>query len=495
MADEAKGIHVRQCVRVLPSMARPRGKSHRPFTHEASGLAGERANSSGAAAPKATAPVRECGVKYQVSWARRICRQEDKDFPHMKHRNAFKTVVASVAIVLSLTLSGCDLPFELPFDLDGILAPIDEFLTPTSVQEAQDAQRASRNPAVTAPAIHEDGVLVVGIRSHESIPPMVIASGNALSGIDIDVASAIADQMGLSVRFVEVTDIDEALASSCDIVMGVETGESSRATVVGTYVETATALYGPTGSAGVTAADLAGATVGVQDGSVSQRLLSTSNASMTEIPFANLNDAFDALKAGSVNYVLCDAYPGAYLASVYGGIEFVGTLDVCSPIGIAVAADNTTLQTSVQSAYDSLNSGGVVGLIRSKWVGGLSAITPDNQVEGIQLFDTPGAAAVASASAPTDDLTGTWTGSVETSSGTEAYFELTLEADGTVTFIPVDAHYYEFYNQDGTWELDGTTVNLHLSRGDKTLEVDGSSLVGVGSEYGVSAYDTVTFTR
>ena len=411
----------------------------------------------------------------------------------MKHRHAFKTVVASVALVLSLTLTGCELPFELPFDLDGILAPIDEFLTPTSVEEAQQAERAARQPVVTAPTIHEDGVLTVGIRSDTSIPPMVISTSGVLSGIDIDVASAIADQMGLSVRFVQVAGVDDALDSGCDIVMGVETGESSRATVVGTYVETATALYAAGGPAAVTTADLAGATVGVQDGSVSQRILSTSNAGLAEVAFENLNDAFDALQAGSVSFVLCDAYPGAYLASVYGGISFVGTLDVCSPIGIAVAADNATLQASVQSAYDSLNAGGVVGLIRSKWVGGLAPITPDNQVEGIQLFDSPDA--VPAASSSSTDVTGTYTGSVQTGSGTEDYFTLTLNDDGTVTFVPVDAHYYEFYNQDGTWELDGTQVNLHLSHGDKTLEVDGDSLVGVGSDFGVSAYDSVTFTR
>ena len=410
----------------------------------------------------------------------------------MKHRNAFKTVVASVALVLSLTLTGCELPFELPFDLDGILGPIEDFFTPTSVEEAQEAERAARRPSVSAPTIHEDGILVVGIRSHTSIPPMVIASDGTLSGIDIDTASAIADQMGLSVRFVEVDDVDAALDSGCDIVMGVESGESSRATVVGTYIETAAALYAVDGTVGDTP-ELVGATAGLQDGSVSQRLLASSDAGLLEMPFANLNDAFDALQAGTVNYVLCDAYPGAYLASVYGGISFVGTLDVCSPIGIAVASDNTELQASVQSAYDSLNAGGVVGLIRSKWVGGMPSITPEDQLD-VQLFDVPGSSSSES-STDASSLAGTYTGSVQTSAGTEDYFTPTLEEDGTVTFVPVDAHYYEFYNQDGTWELDGEQVNLHLSRGEKTLQVDGETLVGVGSDFGVSAYDSVTFSR
>ena len=410
----------------------------------------------------------------------------------MKHRHALKAIVASFALVLTLALTGCELPFELPFDLDGILEPIDEFFTPTSVEEAQADRRSSRTPMVTTPAIREEGVLTVGIRTNSSIPPLVIETGGAVTGIDIDVASAIADQMGLSVRFVEVNDVDGALANTCDIVMGTAPGETS-STVVGLYVETGAALFHRGEATTVTADDLLGATVGLQDGSVSQRVLSLSNSGLVETTFANLNDAFDALEAGTVNYVLCDAYPGAYLASLYNDIAFAGTLDVCSPIGIAVAADNTTLQSSVQAAYDSVNAGGVVNLIRSKWIGGMPAITPDNQVQGIELFDNQGMAQANTrqAPAPGSEFAGTWIGSA----GGEEFFILTLEEDGTATFVPNDAHYYDFYNQDGTWEYDGTTLTLYLSRGDKALEVDGDTLVGAGSDFGVSAYGDVTFSR
>jgi len=65
-ADEAERIHVSRGVSAPAIMARPRGKTHRPFIHEASGLAGESAEVGGRS-PEAEAPVRECGVKNQVS--------------------------------------------------------------------------------------------------------------------------------------------------------------------------------------------------------------------------------------------------------------------------------------------------------------------------------------------------------------------------------------------------------------------------------------------
>lgn len=67
MADEAEGIHVSPGVGAWAIMARPRSKPHLPLP-ETKCLAGERAGSGDARASEAKAPVRECGVKNQVSW-------------------------------------------------------------------------------------------------------------------------------------------------------------------------------------------------------------------------------------------------------------------------------------------------------------------------------------------------------------------------------------------------------------------------------------------
>jgi polar amino acid transport system substrate-binding protein len=115
-----------------------------------------------------------------------------------------------------------------------------------------------------------------------------------------------------------------------------------------------------------------------------QRLLAQSDLRMLETSYENLNEAFDALNAGQVEYVCCDLYSGAYLASFYPGINMCGTLDVPTAQGIAVAPDNTTLQVNVQSALDTIQSNGLVQLVRVKWIAGMPNATNASMVQGIE---------------------------------------------------------------------------------------------------------------
>jgi len=104
---------------------------------------------------------------------------------------------------------------------------------------------------------------------------------------------------------------------------------------------------------------------------------------LTERSCSNLNEAFESLEAGSVDFALCDAYAGAYLASAYRDISLVGTLDAPLPAGIAVASDSTDFQTSIQGALNSIQANGVMGIIRSRWIGGMNDLTSSDQIQGI----------------------------------------------------------------------------------------------------------------
>lgn len=77
-----------------------------------------------------------------------------------------------------------------------------------------------KDPQLKTPDILQDGVLKVGVNFGN--PPFAGETSKA-AGIDIDVASAIADELGLEVEFVDVgTSPDLALSNKkCDIVMGV----------------------------------------------------------------------------------------------------------------------------------------------------------------------------------------------------------------------------------------------------------------------------------
>ena len=296
-------------------------------------------------------------------------------------------LLASALLIASFALSGCDSiksTFEnLDFGgfVDSVKESFDDFMNPVSYAEGRQAQIDKTQPAVSSPTVVLDGYLTVGIKNLDTIAPNYIEnSDGTISGIDIDLASALAQEMGLKVRFVPVYNVGESLGTTCDIVMDVAAGEDATATVVGQYSEQATAFFHRGDPVTSAAADLYGKTVALQQGSVSQALLESSGLSMVESPYTNLNDAFKALDAGNVEYVLCDAYPGAYLASTFEGMSFAGTLDVPSSVGIGVSIYNTDLQAAVQSAYEKVNTNGLMAQIRGDWVGGMNNLSYANQI-------------------------------------------------------------------------------------------------------------------
>lgn len=291
----------------------------------------------------------------------------------MPHINFRSLVAAGAAMGVALGLGACSIG---PVDLD-------DFLMTTSVAEARAARVAELVPAVDASLLKQADTLTVGIPAVETAPLSVTTSDGSLEGIDIDLAHALADELGLrSVQVVSVTDIAGALQESCDIVMGVSSETAQGAVVTGGYAQGATGLFTTQEvSTPIDVSALSGASVGVQTGSVSQSTLAELQLGVTETTFSNLNEAFDALESGAVSYVACDAYAGAYLATAYDGVHFAGTLD--DPVETGIAASSADLQVAVQTALNAVSSNGVGDLLRVRWVGELPMLTEATKVTGV----------------------------------------------------------------------------------------------------------------
>lgn len=280
---------------------------------------------------------------------------------------------ASLALLAALGIAGCSVgPVEL-----------DDYLASTSVADARAARREALNPAVSSDALRQADTLTVGILATETAPLSFAAADGSQSGIDVDTAHALADALGLSaVSFVSVSNVSDGLGESCDVVMGVSAEDAGDATLAGSYAQSATGLFTRQDvTAPIDASALSGATVGVQEGSVSQSTLEGYAVDASESTFSNLNEAFDALNAGEVDYVVCDALSGAYLATAYPGTVFAGTLD--EPVSVGVAVSNEALATAVGSALSAIQSNGVGDLVRSRWLGSMPALTTESRVTGL----------------------------------------------------------------------------------------------------------------
>lgn len=291
-------------------------------------------------------------------------------------------VLGAVLCGILLTQSACSLPSSE--SLPSFNAP--------SVSQAKAQVRKSRLvPKLDARALINSSVLTVGIKTRTTTAPFVMSSSTSstdFSGIDVDYAYALADELGLQVKFVEVSDVGKSLGKDCDIVLNAKTGEATTAKVIGNYAEAAAALFSKGKSAPVQVSDLTGKRLALQKGSLSELVLRKTSLSMLELSCANLNEAFEKLDQGEVDYVLCEAYAGAYLSKFMDGVSCVGTLDIPLATGIATDVKNTDLQAAILAASSALQSNGVYDLIRARWIGSTFAISSTSQIKGVSTSPT-----------------------------------------------------------------------------------------------------------
>ena len=274
--------------------------------------------------------------------------------------------------------------------------------------ETQEKATSAQTSSVEG--LHKDGVLTVGLRTSTS-EPLVRRGTSSVDGLYVDVAGALADELGVSVRFVEARGVTAALEENCDIVMDVSTSEADKVQVVGDVTESAIGLFSLGGDqeeasdeqaaasekkgqeesaesndafvAKVSATDLAGVSIAVQEGSASQRALELSAIGAQEVACDTLDDAFAQLRDGEVAYVACGVSSGAYLGSRYEGVEFVGCLTEPEVMGIAFAKGKGEPQDTLINAFKGIDGDGVLAEVRRRWLGDFPHLTSDSLIVGL----------------------------------------------------------------------------------------------------------------
>jgi polar amino acid transport system substrate-binding protein len=233
-------------------------------------------------------------------------------------------------------------------------------------------------PKVAPPAVKTAGVLTAGVDL--SVPPFAGSDQGQQAGIDVDVAAALAEQLGLTVKYVDVkpSDAATALASgTADVVFSVPfTGSGAQLELAGTYLTNAPAFFVATDSTASVEPSLTLTTVtadkiGAQAESQAYWLLRHELEPETVESYGTLREAIEALDGGSVGLIAGDALVAAYIARDFPNVHFAGQAASASPLAVAVAPENTTLAGAVSDSLDRLAADGILGFIRDKWVPGL----------------------------------------------------------------------------------------------------------------------------
>ena len=234
---------------------------------------------------------------------------------------------------------------------------------------SQKYEPAMKNAAITSPSIIENGVLTVGVSGENA--PMSAKGSTGIVGIDADMAAAIADELGLKLKLVDV-DPDPMAAlnkGTVDIVMGVDKGDATaNVWKSDPYVQSGVTLFSKT--QGATAPTKgSGSKIAVQAASLSNWAISSLYDPAEIVAESDLVTAFKDLADGKADYVAADAVIGMYAAKAASVTVYpVAIIDAPTGYCIAVKDSNSSLKSSIASALTAVNKDGITDTIQKKWL-------------------------------------------------------------------------------------------------------------------------------
>lgn len=226
-------------------------------------------------------------------------------------------------------------------------------------------------PTIDTPVVGESGTLRVGVDAQGGAP-FVTSSDATMEGFDIDMAAALADELGLKLKVVNVgPDAATALKNGeVDIVMSLSATDASSAVWLSdAYVETGVALLA---NAAEATAPVAGESpmIAAQSSSASAWAVENSFGDDCLESKADLTSAFSAVETGEAEYVAADAVIGTY-AALYQNVDLapVALLGSAGGYFIGVSASNADLQTAISNALTAVLDNGIANVVRTKWLG------------------------------------------------------------------------------------------------------------------------------
>ena len=211
--------------------------------------------------------------------------------------------------------------------------------------------------------------------TNAAFPPyeMTTDSGD-LEGIDIEVAGAIAEKLGLELQ-VDDMDFDAALLAAqsgkSDMVMAGVTVTDERQKVMDfsdTYAEGIQSIIVPEDSDIASADDLTGKAIGTQRGTTGYIYCTDDFGEDNVIAYDDGLTAVQALNNGQVDAVVIDNAPAKSFVEANPGLKILDTAYAQEDYAIGVAKGNTALLDAINSALEELQADGTLQAIVDKYI-------------------------------------------------------------------------------------------------------------------------------
>ena len=211
--------------------------------------------------------------------------------------------------------------------------------------------------------------------TNAAFPPYeMTADDGSFEGIDIEVAAAIADKLGLELQ-VDDMDFDAALLAAqngkSDMVMAGVTVTDERQKVMDfsdTYAEGIQSVIVPEDSDIASVDDLAGKTIGTQRGTTGYIYCTDDFGEDSVVAYDNGLTAVQALNNGQVDAVVIDNAPAKEFVAANTGLKILDTAYAQEDYAIGVAKGNTALLDAINGALEELQADGTLQSIVDKYI-------------------------------------------------------------------------------------------------------------------------------
>ena len=276
-------------------------------------------------------------------------------------------LLLGTAMVLSLAACGGSASTASSEPASSEAASSEETSEAASSEAASESADAAELTTVTA------GKLTMS--TNAAFPPYeMTADDGSFEGIDIEVAAAIADKLGLELQ-VDDMDFDAALLAAqngkSDMVMAGVTVTDERQKVMDfsdTYAEGIQSVIVPEDSDIASVDDLAGTTIGTQRGTTGYIYCTDDFGEDSVVAYDNGLTAVQALNNGQVDAVVIDNAPAKEFVAANTGLKILDTAYAQEDYAIGVAKGNTALLDAINGALEELQADGTLQSIVDKYI-------------------------------------------------------------------------------------------------------------------------------
>jgi polar amino acid transport system substrate-binding protein len=229
----------------------------------------------------------------------------------------------------------------------------------------------------------QEGQLLVG--TDTPFPPFEIGQPPNISGYDIDIMNAIAEDLGLEVTYQDTgfgTIFRDTANGQFDVAAAASTitpGRENTVDFTDPYYEAQQALLVTDDSDIASVDDLSGAIVGAQDATTGEAYANDETDASEVRGFPEGPNAISALVTGQVDAVIIDQPVAADAAAKQSGIEIVEEITTNELYGFPIAPQNDALREAMNESLTTLKEDGTIEDLYAQY---FSTTPPDTVLSG-----------------------------------------------------------------------------------------------------------------